>query len=91
MRVREGAEIERAHALDEPLVADVHADELAALLADAVDLGVRIFVIGEDEVFLMGDNREFSFDSRRFGNIEYDSLVGRAFVIIWPLSNFGGL
>jgi signal peptidase I len=49
------------------------------------------FVIGEDEVFLMGDNREFSFDSRRFGNIEYDSLVGRAFVIIWPLSNFGGL
>lgn len=49
------------------------------------------FVVGEDEVFVMGDNREFSFDSRRFGNIEYDSLVGRAFVIIWPLSNFGGL
>ena len=49
------------------------------------------FVVGEDEVFVMGDNREFSFDSRRFGNIPYESLVGRAFVIIWPLSNFGGL
>lgn len=49
------------------------------------------FEVGDDEVFVMGDNRQFSFDSRRFGNIEMDSLVGRAFVIIWPLSNFGGL
>ena len=49
------------------------------------------FEIGGDEVFVMGDNREFSFDSRRFGNIEMEHLIGRAFVIIWPLSNFGGL
>lgn len=49
------------------------------------------FEIGADEVFVMGDNREFSFDSRRFGNIKLDSLVGRAFVIIWPPANFGGL
>jgi signal peptidase I len=49
------------------------------------------FVVGDEEVFVMGDNREFSFDSRRFGNIEHEALVGRAFVIIWPLSNFGGL
>jgi len=49
------------------------------------------FPIGDDEVFVMGDNRQFSFDSRRFGNIEMDTLIGRAFVIIWPLSSFGGL
>jgi signal peptidase I len=49
------------------------------------------FQIGDEEVFVMGDNREFSFDSRRFGNIELDALIGRAFVIIWPVSNFGGL
>lgn len=49
------------------------------------------FDVGEDEVFVMGDNRQFSFDSRRFGTIDYDHLVGRAFVIIWPVSNFGGL
>jgi len=49
------------------------------------------FTVGEDEVFVMGDNREFSFDSRRFGMVPYDDLVGRAFVIIWPVSHFGGL
>lgn len=49
------------------------------------------FEVGDDQVFVMGDNREFSFDSRRFGNIEFDALIGRAFVIIWPISNFGGL
>lgn len=49
------------------------------------------FEVGEDEVFVMGDNRQFSFDSRRFGTIDYEALVGRAFVIIWPVSNFGGL
>jgi signal peptidase I len=49
------------------------------------------FSVGEEEVFVMGDNRQFSFDSRRFGNISFDALVGRAFIVIWPLSHFGGL
>lgn len=49
------------------------------------------FVVGVDEVFVMGDNRNASFDSRRFGAVIYEDLVGKAFVTIWPLSSFGGL
>lgn len=73
----------------------VHIDGVAIsepyLADDVVMPDAGPFEVGDDEVFVMGDNRQFSFDSRRFGNIEMDSLVGRAFVIIWPLSNFGGL
>lgn len=42
-------------------------------------------------VFVMGDNRGNSEDSRILGPIEEDKIVGRAFVIIWPPSDFGGL
>lgn len=47
--------------------------------------------LGPDEVFVMGDNRNASFDSRRFGPIPLEDLIGEAFVTIWPISNMGGL
>ena len=61
-------------------------------LPDTVTMGDDgPFEVGVDEVFVMGDNRQFSFDSRRFCTIPYGDLIGRAFITIWPLSNFGGL
>ena len=45
--------------------------------------------VGEDQIFVMGDNRANSDDSRSFGPIPQSSVVGQAFILIWPPSDFG--
>jgi len=44
-------------------------------------------VVPAGRVFVMGDNRGDSEDSRLLGPIEEDKIVGRAFLIIWPPTN----
>lgn len=41
--------------------------------------------VADGQAFVMGDNRCDSSDSRRFGAISDSAVIGRAFVIIWPL------
>ena len=47
--------------------------------------------VPEGYVFVMGDNRAGSQDSRVFGPVAIDSVVGRAFVRVWPLNNINWL
>ena len=47
--------------------------------------------VGADEVYLIGDNRPMSFDSRMFGPVSIDLIVGRAVVVIWPPSSISSL
>ncbi len=41
--------------------------------------------LGPDQLWVMGDNRENSSDSRVFGPIQESTIVGRAFVKVWPV------
>ena len=49
--------------------------------------------LGEDEYFVLGDNRNNSSDSREpsVGNIHRDQIIGKAWVRIWPFHKFGVL
>ncbi len=47
--------------------------------------------VPEGEIFLMGDNRGDSKDSRSFGAVPEDLVVGRAFARIWPPNRVGFL
>lgn len=48
-------------------------------------------VVPEGTVWVMGDNRSNSEDSRWIGPVDQDLIVGRAFVTVWPVDRLGGL
>lgn len=42
--------------------------------------------LAEDELWVMGDNREQSSDSRVFGPIRVDAVIGHVVGVVWPPS-----
>ncbi|MDQ7026158.1 MAG: signal peptidase I [Anaerolineae bacterium] len=47
------------------------------------------WVLASDEYFVMGDNRNHSRDSRSFGPVPIDHVVGRVIFRYWPLPRLG--
>jgi signal peptidase I len=62
--------------IDEPYIA-----------ADARNAGE--WTVPGDHVFVLGDNRNNSQDSRNFGFVSMDSIIGKALVIYWPPTDWG--
>ncbi|MBN1259362.1 MAG: signal peptidase I [Anaerolineae bacterium] len=48
-------------------------------------------IIPEDHIFVMGDNRGNSRDSRALGPIALDKVIARAWISVWPVEDFGPL
>lgn len=47
------------------------------------------WVTGEDEIFVLGDNRNNSSDSQNWGTLPLENIIGKAFLIYWPPAEAG--
>lgn len=45
--------------------------------------------LGDDEYFILGDNRPISKDSRYFGPVKKDEIIGKVIFRLWPINKFG--
>jgi signal peptidase I len=79
---RDGQVLIDGHLLQEPYIDDGRA---------TADFGP--VTVPDDHVFVMGDNRNpgMSQDSRVFGPVPVDSIVGRAVARVWPPNRFAYL
>jgi len=61
------------------------------LMGEVIGQFGQEYVVPDDSYFMMGDNSRFSLDSRFFGAVPRENMVGKAFFVFWPFSRRWGL
>ena len=87
VKIQDGKVLINGTAIDEPyLYADVPGGPPQETFALSDQ---DTWVVPDRELFLMGDHRSNSADSREFGPVPVDQVIGRAFLRYWPLDTLG--
>ena len=86
VEVRDGAVFLNGTKLLEPYVfkEDDGQTQTTETLTD-----VNSWVVPDGQLFLMGDHRGNSADSRQFGPVDVSAVIGRAWLRYWPINVFG--
>jgi signal peptidase I len=84
VEVRDGRVFVNGVALDEPYL---FRDD-AGIAEPTVAGDQARWVVPAGDLFVMGDHRQLSDDSRVFGPIPVSSVIGRGVVLYWPLASF---
>lgn len=79
VEIRVGQVLVNGKLLDEPYVFDAERDQLS----------MATMVVPPDSYFVMGDNRRGSNDSRDWGPVPRQYIIGKAWVTYWPISAWG--
>jgi len=85
IELRDGQVFVNGTALDEPYLYATAGDAGPTTAHNRTDR----WVVPAGDLFVMGDHRERSADSRDFGPIEVASVVGRAWLRYWPATSIG--
>jgi len=74
------------------IINDKHIDGIVIeeeyLSPDNVDPYYFSTILGDGEYFVMGDNRKESSDSRSWGVLKKDLIIGQAFIRLFPINKF---
>jgi len=61
----------------------------SSYLKNIPSMGQEIVTLKQGEFFVLGDNRAASFDSRRWGPLPRNDIVGKVWIKAWPISRAG--
>ena len=77
VEIKEGRVFINGAPLEEPYLNQFTAGQMAPMVVPPL------------HIFVLGDNRGFSYDSRSFGMVSFADIVGRAWLSYWPPDEFG--